>query len=184
MNIPVVGGRPPNAAQENMIAASAEHWYKIGNEVPVQALGRVEDAAKQLVSLNGALQGLYFAVFAFSDLKARVSGDVALLFLLPVGCWLASLSFATLVFVPRARPNTDLDNLDPKAWLTFRDTYFDVVNRKLAWLHWAHAFLLVSFVAVLALLIALVFLPAIPASTPTRVIILTPTPLSVPTRPS
>src|SRR5918911_55382 len=74
------------------------------NEAPVQAITRIEDAAKQLVTLTGLLQGLYFAVFAFSGLHDRITNRWLLLFAtLPVGLWLVSLCCATLVFVPRVR---------------------------------------------------------------------------------
>ena len=57
MEPPVLQGRPPSATQENTATAAVEHWRKVGNEAPVQALARVEEAAKQLVSLTGTLQG-------------------------------------------------------------------------------------------------------------------------------
>lgn len=53
--------------------------------------------------LNAALQGIYFAFFAFSDLRKQlgliqgpVPGNIILLFFfLPILCWLISLYCAT-----------------------------------------------------------------------------------------
>jgi hypothetical protein len=176
MTTPNRQGRPPTPEQEAMIKAAADHWRKVGNEAPVQALARVEEAAKQLVTLNGALQGLYLAVFAFSDLQERIMGWLVLPFVLPVMLWLGSLYCATRVFVPQVRPGADLDDVSVDAWLKIRNTYTETVAQKLAWLHRSHRLLISSFVVVLVLLILLVFLPAAPAPGPTQIIILTPTP--------
>ena len=47
-----LSGRRPSTEQEALLAAAAEHWRKTGNEAPVQAIARVEEAAKQLVALK------------------------------------------------------------------------------------------------------------------------------------
>lgn len=46
-----IQGRAPSAEQEVLAKAAAEHWRKVINEAPAQALARAEDAAKQLVAL-------------------------------------------------------------------------------------------------------------------------------------
>lgn len=172
-------GRPPSAGQMELAKATAEHWRKVGNEAPVQAIARAEDAAKQLVALTGTLQGLYFAVFAFSDLRQRVSNPfVQLVFFLPLLLWLASLFCATRVFLPKEQPRADLDDARVNAWQDLHDEYFKVGQQKLAWLHWAHRLLVASFVAVLLLLGALVFIPAASEAGPTRIMIVTPTPIA------
>ncbi len=181
MTAPPLTGRPPDPAEEAMIKTAADHWRKVGNEAPVNALARLEEAAKQLVALNGTLQGLYFAIFAFSDLRKQVTGAALLLFLLPVALWLASLFCATRVFVPQVRQGADLDDIQLDAWQKIRDTYAKTVRQKLAWLHWSHGFLIMSFVVVLILLTLLALWPAPPAPGPSQMIILTPTPVPLPT---
>ena len=177
MATPNFTGRPPTPELEELVKGATEQWRKVANEAPVQAISRIEDAAKQLVTLTGLLQGLYFAVFAFSGLHERITNRGLLLFAtLPVGLWLVSLCCATLVFVPRVWEGTDLDNQSPGAWLALRDTYYAVSRQKLARLHWAHGFLIASFGVVFALLLALAFVPAAPAPRPTEIIIVTPTP--------
>src|SRR5919199_1399809 len=177
MSTPNFAGRPPGPELEEVVKGATEHWRKVANEAPVQAITRIEDAAKQLVTLTGLLQGLYFAVFAFSGLHDRITNRLLLLFAtLPVGLWLVSLCCATLVFVPRVRQGADLDDQSPSAWLALRDTYLTVGRQKLARLHWAHGFLIASFGVVFALLIALTFVPSAPTPHPTEIIIVTPTP--------
>src|SRR4051812_3125167 len=147
MTTPNVRGRPPTAEEQALVKAAAEHWRKTGNEAPAQALARVEDAAKQLVALTGTLQGLYFAVFAFSDLRERVANPlVQLLFFAPLLLWLVSLYCATRVFVPRVR-GADLNDMRVDAWQRLRDAYAATVDDKLAWLYRSHTWLLVSFAA-------------------------------------
>src|SRR6266702_5738549 len=101
-------GHQPDNEQEQMAQNTIEYWRKVSDEAPVQALIRAEDAAKQLIGLTGALQGLYLAVFAFSDLRKQI-GElhvpalgllIWMVFLLPIVLWLFSLLCATQVFVP------------------------------------------------------------------------------------
>jgi hypothetical protein len=176
MEPPVIQGRPPSDAQTTAANAAVEHWRKVGNEAPVQALERAEEAAKQLVALTGTLQGLYFAVYALSDLRQRIADPfLQLVFFVPLALWLASLYCATRVFVPQVRPDADLDDSRPNAWERLRDAYGAAGAQKLAWLRRAHRLLVVSFAAVLLLLVSLAFVPAAPDSGPTRIIIITPT---------
>src|SRR6266705_1544285 len=112
MTLKGIPGQVPSPDQEGMLKKAAEYWRQVGIEAPVQAVTRVEDAAKQLIGLNAGLQALYFAVFAFSDLRKQI----------------VALSFGAVLFV----------------------------------------------------LVMIALLPAPPASGPTPIIILTPTPVSSP----
>jgi len=44
-------------------------WLEMGKSVVKDAVHRVEEAAKQLISITSALQAIYFAAISFSDLK-------------------------------------------------------------------------------------------------------------------
>jgi hypothetical protein len=76
-----------------------EHWRKVWNEAPVQALMRVEDAARQMIVVTTGLQGLFVAIFAFSTIHTQVTtapgGVLGVLILFwfctPAVCWLVSL---------------------------------------------------------------------------------------------
>ncbi|HEY6411877.1 MAG TPA: hypothetical protein VIY29_30840, partial [Ktedonobacteraceae bacterium] len=175
----------PDASPEQvkMIQDAAEQWRKVGNEAPVQAVARVEDAAKQLIALTSGLQGLYFAVFAFSDLRKQVGamslpvpGSVLLLcFFLPIVLWLLSLYCATRVFLPQVRLGANINDMRIGAWQNIKQTYEKTRDEKLAWLAWSHRWLIISFAAVLVILVTLAFLPAPSLSGPTPIIIITPT---------
>ena len=67
MTLKGIPGQVPGPDQEEMLKKAAKYWRQVGIEAPVQAVTRVEDAAKQLIGLNAGLQALYFAVFAFDS---------------------------------------------------------------------------------------------------------------------
>ena len=185
MTLKGIPGQVPNPDQEEMLKKAAEYWRQVGIESPVQAVTRVEDAARQLIGLTAALQALYFAIFAFSDLRKQivvlrlpVSGSlILLLFFLPILLWLISLFCATQVFVPKMHLDLNLNNMSVGAWQQIKQKYESVVRKKLAWLHRSHIMLVVSFGAVLLVLVILALLPAPLQSGPTPVIIVTPTPV-------
>src|ERR1700752_3723651 len=112
-----VQGQQFDPDEEKILEGMTEHWRKVWNEAPVQALTRVEDAAKQMIVVTTGLQGLYVAIFAFSNIRAEVRaapGGVLgvltlLLFCTPVVCWLISLFYATRVFVPRVQPDVNFN---------------------------------------------------------------------------
>ena len=188
MTLKGIPGQVPGPDQGEMLKKAAEYWRQVGIEAPVQAVTRVEDAAKQLIGLNAGLQALYFAVFAFSDLRKQivalslpVSGHlILLLFFLPIVCWLISLFCATKVFVPRMHFDLNLNDVSVGAWQEIKQKFESIVRKKLDWLRWSHIMLVVSFVAVLFVLVMMALLPAPPASGPTPIIIVTPTPVSSP----
>jgi|GEM_PF-1113647 len=183
-----VSGQQFDPDEEKLLQETAEHWRKVWNEAPVQALMRVEDAAKQMIVVTTGLQGLYVAIFAFSNIRAQVmvalgsvsGGLILLLFFTPLVCWLVSLFYATRVFVPRVQPDVNLNELSVGAWVQIRDAYGRVNEKKLYWLHRSHRWLITSFVLILIAMLVLIFLPTASAG-PTRIIIVTPTSIVTPT---
>ena len=157
---------------EEMLKKAAEYWRQVGIEAPVQAVTRVEDAAKQLIGLNAGLQALYFAVFAFSDVRKQIVALslpvsdhlILLLFFLPIVFWLISLFCATKVFVPRMHFDLNLNDMSVGAWQEIKQKFESIVKKKLDWLRWSHIMLVVSFGAVLFVLVMMALLPAPPAS--------------------
>jgi hypothetical protein len=180
-----VQGQQFDPDEEKLLEGMAEHWRKVWNEAPVQALTRVEDAAKQMIAVTTGLQGLYIAIFAFSNIRTQVMATpggvlVLLLFFTPVVCWLVSLFCATRVFVPRVQPGVNFNEVSASAWQKVKDAYGRASEEKLRWLQYSHRWLIASFVLVLIAVVVLVFLPTTPTA-PTPIIIVTPTPTVVPT---
>ncbi len=172
-----VQGQQFDADEEKLLQETAEHWRRVWNEAPVQALTHVEDAAKQLIVVTTGLQGLYVAIFAFSNIRAQVMTTpggvlgvlVLLLFFTPLVCWLVSLFCATRVFVPRVRLGVNFNEVNANAWQKVKDAYGRTNEEKLRWLHRSHRWLITSFVLLLVAVLFLLFLPGVPAGpTPTH----------------
>ncbi len=170
---PPISGQQFDPDEEKLLKDMAEHWRKVWNEAPVQAIARVEDAAKQMIVITTGLQGLYVAIFAFSSIRAQViatlsgiSGElILLLFFTPLVCWLVSLFYATRVFVPRVRPSVNFNEISVSAWQKVKDAYGHANEEKLRWLHRSHRWLVTSFVLFLVAVLFLLFLPRVPAPT-------------------
>jgi hypothetical protein len=168
---------PLSPKQQEIEEEWAKHWRKVSQELPLQSMGRIEDAARQIIGLTGTLQGLFLAVFAFSDLRTRVERPWNLLFLIPVGLWIASLICATRVFVPREWSGANRNDLDEQAWEDLRTAVEHAVAWKQTRLKMAHYLLIASYIAVLLLIgVWLVALPKQPPLSPTQFVLLTPTP--------
>jgi hypothetical protein len=169
--------------EERILQETAEHWRKVWNETPVQAITHIEDAAKQLIAITSAVQVLYAAIITFSSIRIQVSSVqwvlpgwlLLVLFCTPLVCWLISLAYATRVFVPRIHPGVNFNELSISAWQRVRDAYGVVAEKKLHWLHRSQQWLIGSFVLVLLAVVLFVLLPA-PPTAPTPIIIVTPTP--------
>ncbi len=93
---------------------------------------------------------------------------------------MTSLFCATQVFVPKMHLDVNLNDVSVSAWQQIKQKYESIVEKKLDWLHRSQMMLVISFGAVLLVLVILALLPAPPASGPTPIIIVTPTPLSRP----
>ena len=180
-------GQGLDPQEEELLKSTATYWRQVWNETPVQTITRLEDVAKQLIAITTGLQGLYVAIFVFSNLRTQVEAAhwivpgwlLLLLFFVPLLCWLASLFYAARVFVPRIHPEVNFNEMSPSAWQKVKDAYGRAAEAKYRWLQRSHQWLIGSFVLVLLAVIMLVFLPSAPTQ-PTPLIIVTPTPVLMP----
>ena len=82
-------------------------WREAGRELVKGSIGACDEVAKQLVTVTGLLEGLYFHAITFSDLHDPTKYARATLlawwwlYLLPIALLLVSLTFALLVFFPQ-----------------------------------------------------------------------------------
>ncbi|GHO67440.1 hypothetical protein KSC_063320 [Ktedonobacter sp. SOSP1-52] len=179
-------GQQFNPEEEKILEEMTTHWRSVWNAAPVQALTRIEDAAKQMIMVTTGLQGLYVTLVVFSTIHVQIMvapgglpGVIILpLFCSPVLCWLVSLFYATRVFVPRIQPGIDFNEISVSAWRKVKETYGRANEEKLRWLQFSHRWLIASFIFVLLSIVVFLVLPSPPATPtePTRIIILTPTP--------
>lgn len=179
-------GQQFNSEEEKILEEMIAHWRSVWNEAPVQALTRIEDAAKQMIVVTTSLQGLYVALVVFSTIHVQITvapgGIIGVLILLlvcsPVLCWLVSLFYATRVFVPRIQPGIDFNEVSVSAWRKVKEAYGRASKEKLYCLQASHRWLITSFIFVLLSIVVFLVLPLPPATPtePTRIIIMTPTP--------
>ncbi|WP_440946945.1 hypothetical protein ACSAZL_01215 [Methanosarcina sp. T3] len=71
-------------------------WKKNAEKIVGESISSIEDTAKQFVTINGVLQGIYFHAIAFSDMK-NTSFHSVLIYASPLVLWFLSLFFAVLV---------------------------------------------------------------------------------------
>src|SRR5260370_19368841 len=163
---PPFSGQQLDPEEEKLLEQTADHWRQIWNDAPAQAITRIEEAAKQIITITATLQGFYVAAFVFGNLRTQIATlhssvpnwlFLLLFFLSPV-CWLVSLIYATWVFVPRVRPGVNFNEMSVSAWQKLKDAYGSIVEEKLRYLHYAHRWLVVSFGFILLAVILLVFL--------------------------
>jgi hypothetical protein len=167
---PPSSGQPLTPEEEHLLQQMERHWQQVWNEAPKEAIGRIEEAARQIITITASLQALYPVLFVFSTIRAQItqlsasvpSWLVLLPFFLPPGCWLISLALATRVFLPRVQPGVNLNEISPGAWQKVKDAYARTSEAKLQALQHAHFWLLISFGAVLLSVVIFVLLPAPP----------------------
>jgi hypothetical protein len=84
-------------------------WLEVLNTAIKNMPSSYDEPAKQLITISGVLQGLYFVAISFSTLKDQISIKCAwdcifnFVFILPVILWLGSLFFAIRVIMPKLR---------------------------------------------------------------------------------
>jgi hypothetical protein len=85
-------------------------WVNLGDESTKGLVNSYVEAAKQLISLIGVIQGLYFVAISFTALKQIVfQQDIpirllaGLIFILPVALWSLGLYYAIKVVMPGNR---------------------------------------------------------------------------------
>src|SRR5258708_38990570 len=79
---------PSLFASDDTFNAIVQQWAKSRIDIPMQIIGRFDDAGKQLITIGSTLQGLYIAIFTFGNVKNQV----------PLG-WLAVLSASLCLLV-------------------------------------------------------------------------------------
>ncbi len=165
-----VSGQHLDPEEVQLLQQTAKHWQQVWNEAPVQSVTRIEDAAKQVITITAGLQTFYVGVFVFSSIRAQIAEIhssvpnwlILLLFFPPPACWLISLAYATYVFIPRIQPGVNFNEVNPSAWQKVKDVYAQAAEKKLHALHRAHWWLVASFALVLLVIVLFAVLPAAP----------------------
>lgn len=157
------------SGSEQYVADEVAYWLKVRREASAASLTPLEDAAKQVVVITSLLQGIHFAAISFSGVKQATDisnvwfNVFVFMTLMTIILWMASLYFATRVFVPENYKAT----LESIKWedqaVEIRSAYIKISINKHDKLTTAVQLLWFSFVPfAINVLVYLVFLPAPP----------------------
>lgn len=135
---------PPEAGLPENISA---FWREAGRELVKGSINASDEVAKQLVTITGLLEGLYFHAITFSDLLDKTKhanstlADWWGLYLLPIGLLLLSLACALLVFFPQRYGVNIASSEGSKA------TFEAIASRKLRFVQGSAVFLMLGILA-------------------------------------
>ncbi|HUV03915.1 MAG TPA: hypothetical protein VMX94_02280 [Armatimonadota bacterium] len=90
-------------------------WLEVGREMIKASTGIANDVAKQLVTLNTALISAYLVAAKLLGIVTLGQGLKRLIFAIPVGLWLLSISLGVFVLVPRQDEVSSISPTDIKA---------------------------------------------------------------------
>lgn len=97
---------PEGALEDDQSDDEQEFWKSIKQASLKGKIDRYVDGAKQIISLNSALLGLYFAAISISSIGDYIKIEslrdlpLLLLFMSPALCWCIGLIFALLSIEP------------------------------------------------------------------------------------
>lgn len=129
-------------------------WRENAQKLVSESISTIEESAKQLITINSVLEGIYFPAITFSDIKPVISPFIAAIYLAPVLLWLLSLVFAILTLSPKNYAVNINSSSDSK------DRFNEIVSKKHMMLKWSEFFLIFSFIALfVALAHYLMFIP-------------------------
>ncbi|MBI4670112.1 MAG: hypothetical protein HY741_00375 [Chloroflexi bacterium] len=113
----IIHGKPPSS--------ESVKWLALMESARDKSLETIDEAAKQLIGLDGLISGIYFGAVTFANLKPAVLNPLSgALLLAPIGLWFLSLIFAVLTIAPGKYP------YNPHSPDDARRQYENIVERK------------------------------------------------------
>jgi hypothetical protein len=93
----IIHGKPPGS--------ESVKWLALMESARDKSLETIDEAAKQLIGLDGLISGIYFGAVTFANIKPDVLNPWSgALLLAPIGLWFLSLIFAVLTLAPGKYP--------------------------------------------------------------------------------
>ena len=132
--------KPPQAG------TTREFWRETARTLVQGSISTIEEAAKQIIAVAAILEVLYFHAITFSDVRGKIGSVPTIVYSLPLVCWLVSLIFSVLVFLPRTY------SVNVNSWRTSKSTYSRIVKAKHSLLIASMLFLFLGGIALFAAL--------------------------------
>ncbi|MFL5802546.1 MAG: hypothetical protein ACJ8CR_12505 [Roseiflexaceae bacterium] len=97
MNVQTLQPEPPDPRVEE----TRSFWRDLGRAMVRESIATIDETARQIITVAGVLEGLYFHAITFGDLRGKVPGGWPLaIYLAPIVLLLFSLCAGLLVFFP------------------------------------------------------------------------------------
>ena len=76
-------------------------WIEVGKEFTKESVRTIDETARQIITITGFMEGLYFHAITFSDLRgSSISTSAYIAYLAPIMLLLLSLLAALSIFLP------------------------------------------------------------------------------------
>jgi hypothetical protein len=138
---------------------------------------RIDEGAKQLIALNGLLQGLFLAAFAFTDLRNLIQGWPIAIFSIALASLSISLICAALYFFPKLRRSRLQNNSPSEIRRALEQIYLQELSWRVYWLQRGQLCFILGLMFSITLMFIIVIKPSnIINENTIRIVLVTPTP--------
>lgn len=134
MSTPLIQPEPPDPNLEE----GRRFWRELGRGLVSESIKTVDETARQIITVTGLLEGLYFHAISFSDLRSQLTGLDKLIYIAPLALLLVSLVAAFAVFFP------DRYRVNIFSSTGSKETFEAIVRSKLFAMRVAAAFLILG----------------------------------------
>jgi len=144
---------PNPGSEENdpVIEVLDKFWQEIGRDSVAKSIDSLDEMARQLLTVAGILEGLYFHGITFSDLRGNLSGSSLLIYLAPIVLLLVTIGASLFVFFP------EKFEADISSWQISKKNYESILQSKLKMIRiasWSFVVSVASLIVVVAVYLA------------------------------
>jgi hypothetical protein len=115
-------------------------WRETGRELVKESIKTIDETARQIITVAGILEGLYFHAISFSDMRQQgaLAGGTLVIYTLPLALLVFSLITAFIVFFPEHYRLNILSSTGSKA------AYEEIIKKKLLYMRLAAVLLILG----------------------------------------
>lgn len=140
---PLIQPEPPDKNLEE----ARLFWRETGRGLIRDSILAIDETARQIITVSGILEGLYFHSITFSDIRKELTNLDLFIYILPLVLLLLSLATALLVFFPE-RYRVNILSSDGS-----KKIYEDIVKSKLTTMRVSAIFLVLGIGSIVAAMV-------------------------------